>query len=129
MKGFDPGFNFSLSLLNMFSLTPRERRVFVFLAVFIFCGALMRLINVKIDTALIPGDKNQIQENFSINVNTANIDELTKIPGIGYVTAARIINYRTNKGLFNSADDLKKVKGIGDRKLEMMKGYIALDGE
>jgi competence protein ComEA len=113
----------------MFSLTPRERRVFVFLAVLIFCGALMRLLNVKSDAAFIPGDKNQIQENFPINVNTANIDELTKIPGIGYVTAARMINYRTNNGLFNSADDLKKVKGIGDRKLEMMKGYIALDGE
>ena len=56
----------------------------------------------------------------NIDINTATEKELTMVPGIGHVTAARIIAARP----FRSADDLKKVSGIGDKKYEQIRPYF-----
>ncbi len=63
----------------------------------------------------------------SININKASKTELMKLPGIGEVTAERIINYREENGYFTSESDLLKVKGIGKKKLEQIKIYIVFD--
>src|SRR6266702_1296677 len=55
-----------------------------------------------------------------IEVNTATEKELTTVPGIGHVMAARIIAARP----FRSADDLKKVSGIGDKKYAQIRPYF-----
>ncbi len=55
-----------------------------------------------------------------IDVNTATEKELTTVPGIGHVMAARIIAARP----FRSADDLKKVSGIGDKKYAQIRPYF-----
>jgi competence protein ComEA len=55
-----------------------------------------------------------------IDINTATEKELTTVPGIGHVMAARIIAARP----FKSADDLKKVSGIGDKKYEEIRPYF-----
>ena len=55
-----------------------------------------------------------------IDINTATEEELKTIPGIGPVTAARIIAARP----FRSADDLKKVNGIGDKKYVTIRPYF-----
>jgi predicted flap endonuclease-1-like 5' DNA nuclease len=55
-----------------------------------------------------------------IDINTATEKELTTVPGIGYVMAARIIAARP----FRSADDLKKVSGIGDKKYVQIRPYF-----
>jgi DNA uptake protein ComE-like DNA-binding protein len=55
-----------------------------------------------------------------IDINTATEKELTTVPGIGHVIAARIIAARP----FRSADDLKRVSGIGDRKYVQMRPYF-----
>ncbi len=52
-----------------------------------------------------------------VNVNTATAAELQTLPGIGQVTAQRIIEYRTSEGAFGSPADLLKVKGIGQSTL------------
>jgi competence protein ComEA len=48
-----------------------------------------------------------------ININTAGAAELESLPGIGQSLAQRIVEYRTSNGPFQSAEDLRKVKGIG----------------
>jgi len=55
-----------------------------------------------------------------IDINTATEKELTTVPGIGHVMAARIITARP----FRSADDLKKVSGIGDKKYDQIRPYF-----
>ena len=59
------------------------------------------------------------------NINTADIDELIKLNGIGEVLANNIIEYR-NQQLFNSIEDIKKVKGIGDFVYEKIKDFITV---
>jgi DNA uptake protein ComE-like DNA-binding protein len=55
-----------------------------------------------------------------IDINTATEKELTTVPGIGHVMAARIIAARP----FKSADDLKRVSGIGDKKYAQLRPYF-----
>ena len=55
-----------------------------------------------------------------ININTATEKELTTVPGIGHVMAARIIAARP----FRSADDLRRVSGIGDKKYAQARPYF-----
>ena|SRR5438046_8434316 len=55
-----------------------------------------------------------------IDINTATEKELTTVPGIGHVMAARIIAARP----FRSADDLKRVSGIGEKKYKQIRPYF-----
>src|SRR5947209_6345206 len=77
---------------------------------------------------IAPGDRGEPNKSHpkektplgKIDVNTATEKELTTVPGIGHVMAARIIVARP----FRSADDLKRVSGIGDKKYEKIRPYF-----
>ena len=64
-----------------------------------------------------------------ININTATAEQLVLLPGVGKKTADAIIEFRTKNGNFKAVDDIAKVKGIGPKKLEKIKGYLVLEGE
>lgn len=57
-------------------------------------------------------------EPAQININTANVETLASLDGIGETKAQAIVSYRTENGPFQSADDLAAVSGIGQRTLE-----------
>lgn len=59
-----------------------------------------------------------------ISVNSANEDDLMRLPGIGQNMADRIISVRQAIGGFRQLDDLRKVKGIGAKKLANIAPYI-----
>ena len=61
-----------------------------------------------------------------VNINTANIEKLCTLKGIGKTIAARIISYRTQNGNFKNCDDLMKVKGIGKKRYHQIKNNIKL---
>ena len=63
-----------------------------------------------------------------ININTANTEQLEILPRIGTKTAQSIIEYRTQNGPFKKIEDITSVKGIGEKTLEELKGYIILEG-
>lgn len=66
------------------------------------------------------------QGDDQIDINTASLEELDKIPGVGPVTAQKIIDYREKNGPFKSIEDLKKVGRIGDKTLEKIKDKIVV---
>ena len=59
-----------------------------------------------------------------VNINTATVDELATLNGIGKAKAEAIVAYRTQHGKFQTIDDLTKVKGIGRKIIEKIKPEI-----
>ena len=70
------------------------------------------------DSAVVASEK--------IDINQADPAELTKLPGIGTSTAAKISTYRDVNGPFKSIDELLNVKGIGPEKLEKIRPLVTL---
>ena len=74
------------------------------------------------------GNFNQAESSKTsqININTATIEELDKLPGVGEATANKIVNHRSESGEFKSIEEIKNVNGIGDKKFEEMKNLICV---
>lgn len=64
---------------------------------------------------------------FPLNINTASADDLCAIKGVGPKLAEKIVERRTAAGPFKGPSDLKKVHGIGKKKLETMLQSIIFD--
>ncbi|QXE00486.1 ComEA family DNA-binding protein [Terribacillus sp. DMT04] len=61
-----------------------------------------------------------------ININQADVKQLTEIKGVGEAKAQAIISYREENGPFTSIDQLTEVSGIGEKSLENMKDQVSL---
>jgi competence ComEA-like helix-hairpin-helix protein len=59
-----------------------------------------------------------------IDINLANAKELQELPGVGPVTAQRIIDMRQKSGRFKRVEDLLAVRGISQKKLDAMRPYV-----
>lgn len=62
-----------------------------------------------------------------ININTASESELQTLNGIGPVIAGRIVEYRQQNGAFQSIDEIKKVRGIGNKTFDKFKDFITVN--
>ena len=63
-------------------------------------------------------------EDLMININTATVDELIELPGIGDVMAGRIIEYREIHAGFSDINEIKNISGIGEITFEAIKNNI-----
>ncbi|MFF3578447.1 helix-hairpin-helix domain-containing protein [Streptomyces mirabilis] len=59
-----------------------------------------------------------------VSLNTATVDQLDTLPGVGPVLAQHIIDYRTQHGGFRSVDELREVNGIGDRRFSDLQKLV-----
>jgi competence protein ComEA len=60
-----------------------------------------------------------------VHLNTATVEQLDELPGVGPVTAQKIIEYREQHGAFSSVDDLDAIPGIGPARLEQLRELVA----
>lgn len=72
------------------------------------------------------GSKSTVDSGSIININTAGIDELSELPGIGPALAQRIIDYRKEHGAFSDKSEINDVKGIGDKLYARIEDRISI---
>lgn len=61
-----------------------------------------------------------------LNLNTASVEQLKTLPGVGDVLAQRIVDKRTQSGPFQSVEDLLAVSGIGEKKFDDIKNLVSV---
>ena len=66
------------------------------------------------------------QSETLIDINTADVNELSTLPGIGPKIAEQIISYRADHGPFKAVQDLENVKGIGTQKMAQLKAFVTV---
>lgn len=64
-----------------------------------------------------------------VNINTADVAQLSLLPRVGKAAAQRVIDYRTANGPFAKTSDLMQVKGFGEKTYEGLSRYVAVDGK
>lgn len=79
-------------------------------------------------STVLTGQGHREQEG-QININTASVEELDLLPGIGPVKAAAIVAWREENGPFLCPEDLIRVSGIGEKTLEKLLDQITVGGE
>ena len=59
-----------------------------------------------------------------VDLNTATLEQLDQLPGVGPVTAQRILEWRTRNGRFATVDQLREVEGIGERRFGQLRALV-----
>ncbi|TDP96308.1 ComEA family DNA-binding protein [Labedaea rhizosphaerae] len=76
------------------------------------------------DVAVAPSADGDAPGQSKVDINTASAEKLDTLPGIGEVTAQRIVQWRQQHGRFASVDQLQQVPGIGDAKLASLRDLV-----
>lgn len=84
---------------------------------------------VSVATIVITDTTETESVNFPIDINSAGIDELKTLDGIGDAAASKIIEYRETYGSFKNREELLNVSGIGEKKLEKIYDFIFVENE
>ncbi|MBP6673347.1 MAG: helix-hairpin-helix domain-containing protein [Bacteroidetes bacterium] len=132
-------------LKEYFAFTKNEQTVFLFLSVVFLSGVAVKGYKAYIvpnqpvrfdysveDSLFAAGSKAATADSISgeqrppgkIDVNSATKTQLMELPGIGEAMAERIILRREEKGKFRTVQELRKVKGIGEKKFEKLLPHI-----
>ena len=87
--------------------------------------------NSNNNSSAVPSNNKNDEDNIciplnKININTANVEQLQEIKGVGEAKALKIIEYRNTNGLYKTIEDIKNVSGIGDSFYEKIKDYITV---
>lgn len=137
---------------ELFTFTKNEQKIFFFLSLVLLAGAGIKAYRAAFPASPPVGQSFEYRNSDSVfaarsasvlsehrnmpshkagalatvNINTAGLRELMQLPGVGETTAARILAYRREHERFHSADELKRVRGIGVKKFEKIRPSITL---
>jgi competence ComEA-like helix-hairpin-helix protein len=99
------------------------RFIIKLLALLIFCFLLVSCNKKETQQLLTAENEVKISET-AVNINTASVSELEKLPNVGAKLAQRIVEYREKYGKFRRAEHLILVQGISDRRFRLMRDLI-----
>ena len=89
------------------------------------------LVKVSDERSVVtPAEKPQapgMLEGEVLNLNTATLSDLTRLPGIGETKAQAILSWRETHGPFRAVEDLLSVDGIGEKTVETLRPYVGID--
>jgi competence protein ComEA len=113
----------------VFKFTKEEKIVLVFLIGSVLLGSSFLYLKKRNPAPFSALEFKEPDEAPSekININNATMDELIGIKGLGRSLAGRIIDYREREGRFASVEDIKNVKGIGEKKFQSIKERICVE--
>lgn len=74
-----------------------------------------------------PVSPGPLQQQWLVNLNTAGLDALCTLPGIGAARAQAILDYRAEHGPFHSLDEVEKVKGISEKTIQGWQGLAYVE--
>ena len=133
-------------IADWIALTNTERKVILFLVVTLLAGGGIRLYQSAFPSApkfdyrasdstfaalsAAPEDSSTeavsegIDATGKLNINTATKQQLLDLPGVGEVTAERILTYRAETGKFSDIGELRAIKGMSKKKIENLKPLI-----
>lgn len=98
----------------------------IHLVTLVLCGVLTTMAPAVAFGAHLAGPQEQTPASKpTVNLNTATIDQLTTLPGIGRKTAELIVEYRTKSGGFKKIEELMNVKGIGEKTFLKLKPLVS----
>ena len=67
------------------------------------------------------------EDRMKVNINTATVEQLADLEGVGLTYAKRIVEYRKANGPFHAPEDIMKVKGIGEKTFEANRDRITVE--
>ena len=110
--------------------------ILAFLTAAAVCGGMIEKKNENVRFKVETASEQEMREynsksssliNGKLNINTADAEELEQLDKIGPKTAQKIIDYRNANGAFKSVDEIKNIKGIGDKTLEKIRDKICAE--
>ena len=86
----------------------------------------VKVITSDTSNAETKAQKSSIEVNYPLNINTATLEELMTIDGLGEKRASAIIEYRNNIGKYTSVDQILQIEGFGEETYKQVAGYLTV---
>ncbi len=93
------------------------------------CSCLTGFLFISLLQPLVLLAAEEKKPEAPVNINTATVEELAKLPGVGKSIAQRIVNHREKSGKFRTVDELLVIRGISRKKLEQLRPLITMEAE
>ena len=91
-------------------------------------GTITRTVVAMLGALALSAAQPAFAATTPININTASATELATLKGIGPAKAQAIVEHREKNGQFKSVDDLRLVRGVGDKMLEQLRPQVTVGG-
>ena len=108
----------------MLTLTKQEQQIILFLGAMALLGMGVNYIMTRYHGTGVTARFSE--DNFKINLNTADKETLMSVPGIGRTLAERILTYRQERERFRDPEDLKNIRGMTVYRYERVKNSFVV---